>query len=283
MPRRTSEARWTDWYVQHGEPPFSSIQSLSFSFSLLLSLLCSPRDFLKSLFQARPRTGRGARPAFLPSDTNASKFESSTEQCESTARRAREKYFKKERAFLVIVSSQPGYSNLAKLLPGKLDPVQSLRRRSCTLITHARRRGLVKVRESIDISRYIEAEEKGKKWKKKKTDCEEEAWNNKGNYRHRQLYVANRIRDWLIVDVWRTDEIRRAKQVTRVDWIARNECKLIRAKNSQCYFYVTCYTDKFCFDLKVVPFREGVLVGRYRSRDHWRPFWRTSFSPRSFD
>lgn len=112
----------------------------SFSFSVSLSFLCSPRDFLKSLFQARPRTGRGARPAFLPSDTTLLNLN----LLRSSANRrlaAREKYFKKERAFLVIVSSQPGYSNLANLLPGKLDP-ELFHWRSCTLIQND---GLVKV------------------------------------------------------------------------------------------------------------------------------------------
>lgn len=90
---------------------------------------------------ARPRTGRGARPAFLPSDTTLLNLN----LLQSSANRrlaAREKYFKKERAFLVIVSSQPGYSNLANLLPGKLDPEELFYRRSCTLIQND---GLVKV------------------------------------------------------------------------------------------------------------------------------------------
>lgn len=119
---------------------FLSLFSSSFSFSVSLSFLCSPRDFLKSLFQARPRTGRGARPAFLPSDTTLLNLN----LLRSSANRrlaAREKYFKKERAFLVIVSSQPGYSNLANLLPGKLDP-ELFHWRSCTLIQND---GLVKV------------------------------------------------------------------------------------------------------------------------------------------
>lgn len=42
-------------------PPLSFTLFLYFSSSLFLSFPCSPRDFLKSLFQARPRTGRGAR------------------------------------------------------------------------------------------------------------------------------------------------------------------------------------------------------------------------------
>lgn len=118
-------------------PPSSSF---NLSLSLSLSFLCSPRDFLKSLFQARPRTGRGARPAFLQSDTtllNLNLLRSSANR-----RLAREKYFKKERAFLVIVSSQPGYSNLANLIPGKLDPEELFYRRSCTLMQAD---GLVKV------------------------------------------------------------------------------------------------------------------------------------------
>lgn len=66
-------------------------------------------------------------------------------------------------------------------------------------------------------------------------------------------YEAN---TWLAYS--RTDKIRRAKQVTRVDGIVKNECKLIRAKNYVLFLW-NRFEEKF-FDLKVVPFAR-VLVG----------------------